>query len=47
MDDEATKAIAREKIRALSAAIGYASIISTDATLDDYYKKVSGLCLRT
>jgi predicted metalloendopeptidase len=40
MVDEATKIIAREKIDALTAAIGYATIASDDARLDSYYAKV-------
>jgi len=41
MTDETTKKIAREKIDALTIAIGYASIASDDARLDDYYEKVN------
>jgi hypothetical protein len=40
MVDEATKIIAREKIDALTAAIGYATIASDDTLLDNYYEKV-------
>ncbi|CAF3796327.1 unnamed protein product [Rotaria sordida] len=39
MTDETTKAIARQKIDALTAAIGYASIASDDARLDEYYTR--------
>ncbi|CAF3418992.1 unnamed protein product [Rotaria sp. Silwood1] len=39
MPDETTKAIARQKIDALTAAIGYASIASNDERLDDYYER--------
>jgi hypothetical protein len=38
--DESTKSYARTKIEALTVAIGYASIASDDASLDDYYKQV-------
>ncbi|CAF0801046.1 unnamed protein product [Adineta steineri] len=38
MADETTKTFARQKIDALTAAIGYASIASDDARLDDYYE---------
>jgi predicted metalloendopeptidase len=41
MNDQATKTIAKQKIDALTAAIGYASIASDDARLDSYYEKVS------
>ncbi|CAF3984585.1 unnamed protein product, partial [Rotaria sordida] len=39
MVDEETKNIAREKIDKLTAAIGYATIASDDASLDNYYEK--------
>lgn len=41
MTDEATKRIARQKVDAITAAIGYASIASDDARLDKYYEKVN------
>jgi len=41
MIDEPTKTIAKQKIDALTVAIGYASIASDDARLDDYYEKVN------
>ncbi|CAF5049862.1 unnamed protein product, partial [Rotaria magnacalcarata] len=31
--------MAKEKLNALTTAIGYASIASDDASLDDYYDK--------
>jgi predicted metalloendopeptidase len=40
MVDEATKTIAKEKIDGISATIGYASLASDDAGLDDYYERV-------
>jgi hypothetical protein len=40
MVDETTKTIAKDKIDALSATIGYASLASDDAGLDDYYERV-------
>jgi predicted metalloendopeptidase len=40
MNDQATKQIARDKLNALTAAIGYASIASNDEQLDKYYEKV-------
>jgi hypothetical protein len=40
MSDERTKNFAREKIDALTVAIGYARIISNDTLLDNYYEKV-------
>lgn len=42
MPDELTKARAREKIEALTIAIGYASVAADDVQLDKYYDKVSG-----
>ncbi|CAF4353096.1 unnamed protein product, partial [Rotaria magnacalcarata] len=39
MVDEQTKNMAKEKLNALTTAIGYASIASDDASLDDYYDK--------
>ncbi|CAF3024909.1 unnamed protein product [Rotaria sp. Silwood2] len=39
MTDETTKTIARQKVDALTAAIGYASIASNDTRLDDYYDR--------
>ena len=41
MPDESTKARAREKIEALTVAIGYASVAADDVQLDKYYEKVS------
>jgi hypothetical protein len=41
MADEATKLIAKKKIEAMTAEIGYATIASNDALLDDYYERVS------
>jgi hypothetical protein len=41
MIDEGTKTIARQKIDALTVAIGYDSILSDDARLDNYYEKVN------
>lgn len=43
MNDEQTKNIAREKIRGLSIAIGYARIAENDTLLDKYYEKVKEL----
>jgi hypothetical protein len=40
MVDEATKNLAREKIEALTIAIGYATIATNDTLLDKYYEKV-------
>lgn len=40
MADERTKAVARQKINALTASIGYATIASNDERLDNYYEKV-------
>ena len=40
MPDKVTKNIAKEKIDALTAAIGYARIASDDTLLDNYYEKV-------
>jgi hypothetical protein len=40
MADAATKNIARQKIDALTSAIGYAAITSDDNLLDNYYEKV-------
>ncbi|CAF5194325.1 unnamed protein product, partial [Rotaria magnacalcarata] len=39
MTDEVTKRVAREKIDALTVAIGYASIASSDSRLDEYYER--------
>ncbi|CAF1521815.1 unnamed protein product [Adineta ricciae] len=39
MMDESTKTVAREKIAAMTSAIGYASIASDDGRLDDYYER--------
>ncbi|CAF3289761.1 unnamed protein product [Rotaria socialis] len=39
MTDEITKRVAREKIDALTVAIGYASIASNDSRLDEYYAR--------
>jgi hypothetical protein len=41
MKDEMTKSVARQKIDALTAAIGYATIASNDALLDQYYIRVN------
>ena len=43
MPDAATKTIAKGKIDALTATIGYASIASDDDQLDQYYQKVGGV----
>ena len=40
MSDETTKTIAKQKINALTASIGYTSIASDDVQLDDYYERV-------
>lgn len=40
MADEATRTTARQKIDAMTAAVGYASIAFDDARLDDYYETV-------
>lgn len=39
--DDGTKSIAMQKIEAMSAEIGYASIAQNDDLLDDYYERVS------
>lgn len=40
MPDQITRDIARQKVKELKTTIGYASIISDDSLLDDYYAKV-------
>jgi len=40
MVDQATKNFAKEKIDALTIAIGYVNIASNDTLLDNYYEKV-------
>ena len=41
MTDATTRAIAKAKIDAMAASIGYASLASNDARLNDYYERVS------
>jgi hypothetical protein len=46
MVDQTTKNLAKEKIDALTIAIGYVNIASNDTLLDNYYEKVRRIFIR-